>query len=37
MTPLAAGLSTFPEVMGVVIGSRLASRLLYRRLRPVGT
>jgi hypothetical protein len=34
MTPLASGLSTFPEAMGVVIGSQLASRLLYRRLRP---
>jgi MFS family permease len=34
MTPLASGLSTFPEAVGVVIGSQLASRLLYRRLRP---
>jgi MFS family permease len=34
MTPLAAGVSTFPEAMGVVIGSQLASRLLYRRLGP---
>ena len=34
MTPLAAGLSTFPEAVGVVLGSQLASRVLYRRLRP---
>ncbi|MFF1449801.1 DHA2 family efflux MFS transporter permease subunit [Streptomyces sp. NPDC058274] len=34
MSPMAAGLSTFPEAMGVVLGSQLASRVLYRRLRP---
>lgn len=34
MTPLTAGLTTFPEAVGVVTGSQLASRLLYRRLRP---
>ncbi|MFF1625818.1 MDR family MFS transporter [Streptomyces sp. NPDC058272] len=34
MSPQAAGLSTFPEALGVVVGSQLASRLLYRMLRP---
>ncbi|MFD4558445.1 DHA2 family efflux MFS transporter permease subunit [Streptomyces sp. NPDC058469] len=34
MTPMAAGLTTFPEALGVVTGSQLASRVLYRRLRP---
>jgi EmrB/QacA subfamily drug resistance transporter len=34
MTPLTAGLTTFPEAVGVVAGSQLASRVLYRRLRP---
>ncbi|MFL4907870.1 MDR family MFS transporter [Streptomyces sp. MMS24-I2-30] len=34
MTPMAAGLTTFPEAVGVVTGSQLASRVLYRRLRP---
>ncbi|MEU2923545.1 DHA2 family efflux MFS transporter permease subunit [Streptomyces sp. NPDC007251] len=34
MTPMTAGLTTFPEALGVVTGSQLASRVLYRRLRP---
>ncbi|MFJ6567623.1 MDR family MFS transporter [Streptomyces sp. NPDC091292] len=34
MSPLAAGLCTFPEALGVVTGSQLAGRVLYRRLRP---
>ncbi|MFK0159628.1 DHA2 family efflux MFS transporter permease subunit [Streptomyces sp. NPDC090499] len=34
MSPMAAGLCTFPEALGVVTGSQLASRVLYRRLRP---
>ncbi|MER5791435.1 DHA2 family efflux MFS transporter permease subunit [Streptomyces sp. NPDC001980] len=34
MTALAAGLTTFPEAVGVVTGSQLASRVLYRALRP---
>ncbi|MFE4669002.1 DHA2 family efflux MFS transporter permease subunit [Streptomyces sp. NPDC056716] len=34
MSPLTAGLTTFPEAVGVVAGSQLASRVLYRRLRP---
>ncbi|MFC9846226.1 MDR family MFS transporter [Streptomyces sp. NPDC060223] len=34
MSPLAAGLTIFSEAMGVVIGSQLASRLLYRKLGP---
>ncbi|MCX4975028.1 DHA2 family efflux MFS transporter permease subunit [Streptomyces sp. NBC_00620] len=34
MTPLAAGLTIFAEAVGVVTGSQLASRLLYRRLLP---
>jgi MFS family permease len=33
-SPLAAGLSTFPQAVGIVMGSQLASRLLYRRLGP---
>jgi EmrB/QacA subfamily drug resistance transporter len=32
MTPLASGLSTFPEAIGVMAGAQLASRFLYRRL-----
>ncbi|MEU0948645.1 DHA2 family efflux MFS transporter permease subunit [Streptomyces canus] len=34
MSPMMAGLTTFPEALGVVTGSQLASRLLYRKLRP---
>jgi EmrB/QacA subfamily drug resistance transporter len=34
LSPLAAGLSTFPESIGVFVGSQLASRWLYRRLGP---
>ncbi|WP_210589157.1 DHA2 family efflux MFS transporter permease subunit [Streptomyces sp. GESEQ-35] len=34
MTPLAAGLATFPQSLGVAVGSQLASRLLYRKLGP---
>jgi EmrB/QacA subfamily drug resistance transporter len=31
---LESGLSTFPEALGVMVGSQLASRLLYRKLGP---
>jgi EmrB/QacA subfamily drug resistance transporter len=34
LTALEAGLSTFPEAVGVVVGSQLGSRLLYRVLGP---
>ncbi|EPD67227.1 MDR family MFS transporter [Streptomyces sp. HGB0020] len=34
MSPLTAGLTTFPEALGVVTGSQLAGRLLYRTLGP---
>ena len=34
MSALASGLSTFPEAIGIVLGSQLASRFLYRALRP---
>ncbi|MFE4669007.1 MDR family MFS transporter [Streptomyces sp. NPDC056716] len=34
MTPMAAGLATFPQSLGVAVGSQLASRLLYRKLKP---
>jgi MFS family permease len=34
LSPLASGLSTFPEAVGVMTGSQLASRVLYRRLGP---
>jgi hypothetical protein len=33
-SPLAAGLSIWPEAFGVMTGSQLASRVLYRRLGP---
>jgi EmrB/QacA subfamily drug resistance transporter len=33
-TPLAAGLSIWPEAFGVITGSQLGSRVLYRRLGP---
>ncbi|HEY5265591.1 MAG TPA: MDR family MFS transporter [Acidimicrobiales bacterium] len=32
MSPLASGLSTFPEAIGVMAGAQLASRFLYKRL-----
>jgi EmrB/QacA subfamily drug resistance transporter len=34
LSPLASGLSTFPEAVGVMTGSQLASRVLYRKLGP---
>ncbi len=34
LTALAAGLSTFPEALGVMAGSQLASRVLYPVLGP---
>ncbi len=34
MSALAAGLSTFPEAIGVMAGAQLASRLIYPRLGP---
>jgi EmrB/QacA subfamily drug resistance transporter len=34
LSPLASGLSTFPEAVGVMLGAQLASRVLYRRLGP---
>ncbi len=34
LSPLASGLSTFPEAFGVMAGAQLASRWLYPRLGP---
>jgi EmrB/QacA subfamily drug resistance transporter len=34
LSPLATGLSYFPEAVGVMTGSQLGSRVLYRRLGP---
>ncbi|HEY2059109.1 MAG TPA: MDR family MFS transporter [Amycolatopsis sp.] len=34
MSALESGLSTFPEALGVIAGSQLGSRWLYRRLGP---
>lgn len=34
LSALAAGLSTFPEAIGVMIGAQFASRLIYPRLGP---
>lgn len=34
LSALGSGLSTFPEAIGVMAGSQLASRVLYRRLGP---
>jgi MFS family permease len=34
LSPLAAGLSIWPEAFGVMTGSQLGSRVLYRRLGP---
>ncbi len=34
LSPLAAGLSTFPEAVGVMAGAQIASRLVYPRLGP---
>ena len=32
LSPLASGLSTFPEAAGVMVGSQVASRVLYPRI-----
>jgi EmrB/QacA subfamily drug resistance transporter len=34
LNPLQSGLNTFPEAIGVMIGSQIASRLLYPRVGP---
>lgn len=34
MSALQAGLSTFPEAIGVMVGAQLASRVVYHRLGP---
>jgi EmrB/QacA subfamily drug resistance transporter len=34
LSPLASGLSTFPEALGVMSGAQVASRVLYPRLGP---
>ena len=34
LSALQAGLSTFPEALGVMLGAQLASRLIYPRLGP---
>jgi len=34
LSPLASGLSTFPEAIGVMAGAQLASRILYPRFGP---
>jgi EmrB/QacA subfamily drug resistance transporter len=34
LSPLAAGLSTFPEAIGVMLGSQAASRVFYPRFGP---
>ena len=34
LSALQAGLSTFPEAVGVMAGAQLASRVIYRRLGP---
>jgi EmrB/QacA subfamily drug resistance transporter len=34
LSALQSGLTTFPEAIGVMVGSQLASRVLYRRLGP---
>ncbi|WP_371596914.1 MDR family MFS transporter [Streptomyces sp. NBC_00564] len=34
LSPLASGLSILPQALGVMTGSQVASRLLYRRLGP---
>jgi EmrB/QacA subfamily drug resistance transporter len=34
LSALQAGLSTFPEALGVMVGAQLASRVIYRRLGP---
>ncbi len=34
LSALQSGLNTFPEAIGVMVGSQLASRLLYRRVGP---
>jgi MFS family permease len=34
LSALQSGLNTFPEAIGVMIGSQLASRVLYRRVGP---
>jgi EmrB/QacA subfamily drug resistance transporter len=34
LSALQSGLNTFPEAIGVMVGSQVASRLLYRRIGP---
>jgi EmrB/QacA subfamily drug resistance transporter len=34
LSPLASGLSTFPEALGVMLGAQVASRVLYPILKP---
>jgi EmrB/QacA subfamily drug resistance transporter len=34
LSALQSGLNTFPEAIGVMVGSQIASRLLYRRIGP---
>jgi EmrB/QacA subfamily drug resistance transporter len=34
LSPLASGLSTFPEAIGVMVGAQFASRVIYPRLGP---
>jgi predicted MFS family arabinose efflux permease len=34
LSPLASGLNTFPEAVGVMLGAQLSSRVLYPLLRP---
>jgi len=34
MSALASGLSTFPEAIGVMVGSQIATRVLYPRIGP---
>lgn len=34
LSPLASGLSTFPEAIGVMIGAQVVSRVLYARVGP---
>lgn len=37
LSPLQAGLTIFPEAVGVMVGAQLASRFLYPRVGPRGT
>ncbi len=34
LSALQAGLSTFPEAIGVMVGAQIATRVIYRRLGP---